>query len=228
MSLPASRLQALKTIEAEAWGLLGTPLLGPGPLLLPRLRPVWPKTVGGAAPLGQAPLTIGRAGARGLPRAGIANLPLPGSGHSPSSPQSPPRTRAPASPRACPGARPQVSSSERASGPRVPPGGGGGRWAREPQVWCPGGYEAGRGPPQSCRSACPRPPGPGRPEPSPALPCATGPGLHLDERGAHGHGRLGLRLGGRQPPRAAAPRLEGARGPAGQRLPPRFPRRLRT
>lgn len=125
---------------------------------------------------------------------------------SPSSRQIPPCAGAPASPRACPGAHPPLFSSESAGRPGVAPR----RW----EVRCPGRDEA-------CRSASPRLPRPkkGRSRPGRARPRATGPGLHLDGRGARGR---------RQPGRAATPRWEEARGREGRRRPPRFPRRLRT
>lgn len=147
--LPASRLQALNTIKAEVWGLLGTPLLGLGPLLLPRPRLAgrWAvQPLGGklrsrsACPgLESRPSRCREAATLQVPRKA---RPAPGAGQ----------------PESLPGGASAGLLIRTCWRRRVAPGGGGGRWAREPQVGWPGGSEAaaGRRSPVAARALVPR------------------------------------------------------------------------
>lgn len=108
---------------------------------------------------------------------------------------------------------------------------GGGRWAREPQLRCRGGDGAGRAPPQSCRSACPRPPGPRRPEPplarAPAQQARVGPRMTAEPAGPTGTIARPPPRGSPAPARRRFPPGRGA-GPGRPEAPPAFPAPLRT
>lgn len=195
-------------------GLLGILLLNPGPLLLPS-PPLPPPLVRERWALLGKP-TSQSGGLRKRPAPGRNRQPLP-AGKRPALskyPANPALRPGACQPKAWPGGAYAGLLVRRRGIPRR-------RRDREPRVRCPSGVEAGRGPPQPCRSACPVSRRRARPKPPPrARLRAAGPSLHLDERRDCPPSR---RLGGRLLPRAAASCWEEARSPEGRRRPPRFP-----
>lgn len=202
------RLRALspRLVRCRGLSFWGFRFVALGPYCAPAARLVRPRTVGREAPFGQAPLTIRGAEEEACPGLDSRTSRCRETARLPKFPANPALRRGACQPESVPGGAPPLFSSESAGRPGVAPR----RW----EVRCPGRDEA-------CRSASPRLPRPkkGRSRPGRARPRATGPGLHLDARGARGCS---------QPGRAATPRWEEARGREGRRRPPCFPRRLRT